>query len=418
QRRGSLSTHPAGAGPAGIPSARFVPMSVQAIAWAFEQYVPQPGAKLVLLALANFANEHGVCWPSQETISELTSQGVRTVRRHLATLEEMGMIARQARIREDGTYASDAYHLLMGDHGPNLPKAKSAAGQNGKRRTARSSPAAKSAAGRNGRRPKTTEPAANLAAPTPPTEEFEPSNEPGSGGAPPGGDEVGESGAKSWSTVAGEIWEQCLGGVAPFGRIGKALKPLVERYGEQDVLVAWRQYLEKAVEKRRAEFATPEDFAARYGYYRETGEALPRNATGRRRTTDPQQYGEGLKSVEEIRRKNWRSRTVSTRARRRGGATGPRRRSLRRRPLPRSSERSSRAAIGFSSRIGSCRRTRSRGVVRNSRAVSRVPSYGFRRRRCRSGTGMRGGRPGSRSVTRSKRRRSEERRVGKERGHQ
>src|SRR5690606_21892293 len=256
-------------------------MSVQAIAWAFEQYVPQPGAKLVLLALANFANEQGLCWPSQATIAELTSQGVRTVRRHLATLEEMGLIARQARIREDGTYASDAYQLLMGDHGQNPPKAKSAAGQKGKRRTARSSPeaksavgrnrrrrkttepAAKSAVGRNRRRQKTTEPAAKSAAPTPPTEEFEPPNEPGSGGAPPGG-EAGESEAKSWSTVAGEIWEQCLGGVAPFGRIGKALKPLVDRYGEQDVLVAWRQYLEKAVEKRRAEYATPEDFAARY----------------------------------------------------------------------------------------------------------------------------------------------------------
>lgn len=279
-------------------------MSVQAIAWAFEQYVPQPGAKLVLLALANFANEQGLCWPSQATIAELTSQGVRTVRGHLATLEEMGLIARQARIREDGTYASDAYQLLMGDHGQNPPKAKSAAGQKGKRRTARSSPEAKSAAGRNRRRQKTTEPAAKSAAPTPPTEEFEPPNEPGSGGAPPGGDEAGESEAKSWSIVAGEIWEQCLGGVAPFGRIGKALKPLVERYGEQDVLVAWRQYLEKAVEKRRAEFATPADFAARYGYYRETGEALPRNGTGRHRTTDPQQYGEGLKSVEEIRWKN------------------------------------------------------------------------------------------------------------------
>lgn len=279
-------------------------MSVQAIAWAFEQYVPQPGAKLVLLALANFANEQGLCWPSQATIAELTSQGVRTVRGHLATLEEMGLIARQARIREDGTYASDAYQLLMGDHGQNPPKAKSADGQKGKRRTARSSPAAKSAAGRNRRRQKTTEPAAKSAAPTPPTEEFEPPNEPGSGGAPPGGDEAGESEAKSWSTVAGEIWEQCLGGVAPFGRIGKALKPLVERYDEQDVLVAWRQYLEKAVEKRRAEFATPEDFAARYGYYRETGESLPRNGNGRHRTTDPQQYGEGLKSVEEIRWKN------------------------------------------------------------------------------------------------------------------
>jgi hypothetical protein len=40
-------------------------MSVQAITWALSVKAGSPGAKAVLLALANYANEFGLCWPSQ-----------------------------------------------------------------------------------------------------------------------------------------------------------------------------------------------------------------------------------------------------------------------------------------------------------------------------------------------------------------
>ena len=39
-------------------------MSVRAMAWAFEQRVGSPMAKLVLLKLADHADENGECFPS------------------------------------------------------------------------------------------------------------------------------------------------------------------------------------------------------------------------------------------------------------------------------------------------------------------------------------------------------------------
>jgi len=42
-------------------------MSFQALAWAWEQRTGSAGRKAVLGALAQFADEHGVCYPSQES---------------------------------------------------------------------------------------------------------------------------------------------------------------------------------------------------------------------------------------------------------------------------------------------------------------------------------------------------------------
>lgn len=66
-----------------------------------------PGEKLVLLALADQANDDGrQCWPAVETIAHRSGQGVRTVRRALASLETAGHLTRQHR---DGT--SSQYHV-------------------------------------------------------------------------------------------------------------------------------------------------------------------------------------------------------------------------------------------------------------------------------------------------------------------
>lgn len=88
-------------------------MSVEAIAWASKQRTGSPGAKLVLIALANYANDSGQCWPSQATLAMWTEQSDRTIRTHLATLESMGLITRQAR-EVAGAFASDLITLNMG----------------------------------------------------------------------------------------------------------------------------------------------------------------------------------------------------------------------------------------------------------------------------------------------------------------
>lgn len=86
-------------------------MSIQAMGWVFGLELPHPGQKLTLLALANYADPEGICRPGQPRLAKDTSQGERTVRRHLAELEEAGLIERSRRIRQDGSRTSDEYHL-------------------------------------------------------------------------------------------------------------------------------------------------------------------------------------------------------------------------------------------------------------------------------------------------------------------
>ena len=40
-------------------------MSGKVVGWAMEQITGSPTAKLVLIKLADNANEHGICWPSK-----------------------------------------------------------------------------------------------------------------------------------------------------------------------------------------------------------------------------------------------------------------------------------------------------------------------------------------------------------------
>lgn len=68
-------------------------MSVEAQAWAISQSTGNATRKLVLWGLANGADKHGVgAWPSVETLAEYAECDPRTVRRHLSTLLEMGMV--------------------------------------------------------------------------------------------------------------------------------------------------------------------------------------------------------------------------------------------------------------------------------------------------------------------------------------
>jgi hypothetical protein len=103
-------------------------MSWAATSWASKVKTGSPAIKLVLLTLANFADDEGYCFPSQKTLAEITECGERSIRRYLDKLESMGIIRRVRRHREDGSRTSDGVYLCMG----NLP-AKLATGQIGHR---------------------------------------------------------------------------------------------------------------------------------------------------------------------------------------------------------------------------------------------------------------------------------------------
>lgn len=51
--------------------------------------------KLVLLALADCANDEGECWPSIATIKRKTGAGERTIQRAIRSLEECGVVTRR-----------------------------------------------------------------------------------------------------------------------------------------------------------------------------------------------------------------------------------------------------------------------------------------------------------------------------------
>ncbi|MDR6939249.1 helix-turn-helix domain-containing protein [Arcanobacterium hippocoleae] len=71
-------------------------MSWRASAWCLDQ-VKGVGAnaKLVLLALCEFANDENVTWRSQEEIAVRSECEVRTVKKHLKALEGWGLISRK-----------------------------------------------------------------------------------------------------------------------------------------------------------------------------------------------------------------------------------------------------------------------------------------------------------------------------------
>lgn len=89
-------------------------MSVEAIAWAWAQQTGSATHKAVLLTLANYADEHGFCWPSQELIARRAECSVRTVRTVLKDLEAKGVLQRSERRRPDGSFSSNAFQLCMG----------------------------------------------------------------------------------------------------------------------------------------------------------------------------------------------------------------------------------------------------------------------------------------------------------------
>ena len=71
-------------------------MSLKAMIWVMEDAPVSSHAELaVLYALADRANDDGTAaWPSQAWISERARCSIRTVRRHLASLEASGVISR------------------------------------------------------------------------------------------------------------------------------------------------------------------------------------------------------------------------------------------------------------------------------------------------------------------------------------
>jgi len=76
-------------------------MSAKATFWAWDLPLDNSTQKLVLLKLADSANDDGVCWPSHTTIAAHTGLSRSTVLRTIKTLESMGLVSHENRFRNN-----------------------------------------------------------------------------------------------------------------------------------------------------------------------------------------------------------------------------------------------------------------------------------------------------------------------------
>ncbi len=86
-------------------------MSVHVMSWVLRNSRATLGSRLVILALADYADENGgSCWPSVKTISNDTLLSVRQVQYALRHLEQLGEIAVE---EQGGGRRSTRYRILM-----------------------------------------------------------------------------------------------------------------------------------------------------------------------------------------------------------------------------------------------------------------------------------------------------------------
>lgn len=99
-------------------------MSTQAIAWAMQQRTGSSTGKVLLMCLANYADENGSCWPSQSTLAKEAELSERAIRKWLKQLEASGFIERRHRHRPDGSRTSDLIRLRIENQQPDDGKSQ------------------------------------------------------------------------------------------------------------------------------------------------------------------------------------------------------------------------------------------------------------------------------------------------------
>lgn len=89
-------------------------MSITALNWAFAQNIEPSAKKFVLVALADIADDYGICFPSYKTISNKTNISTRTVMRHVDDLIKDGFLSKSNRLRYNGSQSTNIYTLSVG----------------------------------------------------------------------------------------------------------------------------------------------------------------------------------------------------------------------------------------------------------------------------------------------------------------
>ena len=87
-------------------------MSIKAMVWAWAQDI-EARDKLVLMPLADHADDDGICWPGIKGVAVKNRISERAAQRHLANLQELGLLEVTPQYRPDGSRTTNLYRLVM-----------------------------------------------------------------------------------------------------------------------------------------------------------------------------------------------------------------------------------------------------------------------------------------------------------------
>lgn len=89
-------------------------MSIKAINWAWDQPLA-PAPKLILMALADDADDDGFCWPSLARISSKCRVSTRTIQRAIREFTVCKLLIMNNRFSTNGRQTSNGYRLQLGN---------------------------------------------------------------------------------------------------------------------------------------------------------------------------------------------------------------------------------------------------------------------------------------------------------------
>ncbi|WP_080100473.1 helix-turn-helix domain-containing protein [Salmonella enterica] len=101
-------------------------MSMNLMAKAMSIKVGNPLRKLVLIKIADNANDEGECWPSYQHIADQCEVSRSTVKSHIRALEDMGLLKREFR-RKGELNQSNVFYLTL-DNAQQIPPESGRAG--------------------------------------------------------------------------------------------------------------------------------------------------------------------------------------------------------------------------------------------------------------------------------------------------
>src|SRR5665213_2311362 len=94
-------------------------MSIRVSHWAWSVALP-PTSKLLLMALADIADDVGACWPSHPALAAKCNLSDRTVRRVLILLQTQQLVFIEPRFKTNGSRTSNRYRLAIDTPQDNL----------------------------------------------------------------------------------------------------------------------------------------------------------------------------------------------------------------------------------------------------------------------------------------------------------